>query len=572
MASSEVERLQFEIIRELCGLPRDLLADLCDFLLIAGGALEHVTGKSRAALITLISNHIQREELEELEDNGMTDLLLLKDNITELQEAATLIQQKTQEAELQEEQRKKEEKQERIRKEIEALQLQLAETQKQNEEDKLVNREIKTPAPSRMLTQNPPHSYLPTPWHKDLKISGQIGEPGQKDRLTFSSLARQIEHGLSKGVPELEIVDAVIRAIIPGMGLRSYLEGKANLTLPTLRRILRSHYQEKSATELYKQLTSEVQGIKETPQNFLIRTFDLRQKILFASQEAESGLKYDPGLVQNMFLHTVLTGLQNDSIKRDLQPYLEQTDISDELLLERMNTACAYETERQNKKKLLGQPRPATIHSVQSSDAPVEKNDKPPTQQNPVKLPPTVDSQLKEMRSEMALLRDLRAEVSQIRESMQQPQYTPQQRQSQPQYTPQQHQSQPQYTPPQRQSQPQYTSQQHPTARGPNGPPVQQFPGQQTQEYWPPPGPGQRGGTAQYQQRFAPQRSFPPPNHGWMKRCFGCQQRGTEDYCTHCFRCGSSEHYLAGCRARGQQGQFGGEPLNEEGSLARDRE
>ena len=177
------------------------------------------------------------------------------------------------------------------------------------------------------------------------KISGQIGEPGQKDRLTFSSLARQIEHGQSKGVPELEIVDAVIRSIIPGMGLRSYLEGKANLTLPTLRRILRSHYQEKSATELYKQLTSEVQGIKEMPQNFLIRTFDLRQKILFASQEAESGLKYDPGLVQSMFLHTALTGLQNDNIKRDLQPYLEQTDISDELLLERMNTACAYETE-----------------------------------------------------------------------------------------------------------------------------------------------------------------------------------------------------------------------------------
>ena len=116
--------------------------------------------------------------------------------------------------------------------------------------------------------QTIPHSYPPTPWRKDFKIAGQIGEPEQKDRLTFSSLARQIEHGLSKGVPEPEIVDAVIRSIIPGMKLRSYLEGKANLTLPTLRRILRSHYQEKSATELYKQLTSEVQGMKETPSFF----------------------------------------------------------------------------------------------------------------------------------------------------------------------------------------------------------------------------------------------------------------------------------------------------------------
>lgn len=44
------------------------------------------------------------------------------------------------------------------------------------------------------------------------------------------------------------------------------------------------------------------------------------RKSLFASQEAESGLKYDPALVQSMFLHTVLTGLQSDSIKVDMQP------------------------------------------------------------------------------------------------------------------------------------------------------------------------------------------------------------------------------------------------------------
>lgn len=81
--------------------------------------------------------------------------------------------------------------------------------------------------------------------------------------------------------------------------------------------------------------------MKETPHKFLMHDFDLRQKIFFASQEAESGLKYDPGLMQNMCLHTVLTGLQSDSIKHELKQYLEQTDISDEFLLEWMNTACA---------------------------------------------------------------------------------------------------------------------------------------------------------------------------------------------------------------------------------------
>lgn len=120
----------------------------------------------------------------------------------------------------------------------------------------------------------------------------------------------------------------------------------------------------------------------------------------------------------------MLTGLQNDNIKRDLQPYLEQADISDELLLERMNTACAHETERQMKKKMAGQQKPVTVHSAQSSDVPAEKNEKPATNQNP-KVSPVVLSQLEEIKSEIAVLKDLKVEVSQIRESMLQPQHAP---------------------------------------------------------------------------------------------------------------------------------------------------
>ncbi|KAL7883020.1 hypothetical protein SRHO_G00006800 [Serrasalmus rhombeus] len=184
--------------------------------------------------------------------------------------------------------------QSKLIKQIEEMQFQLSSIQRQTE-TKRTNKEQQRNTNSSMLPRNTVQPQAFSSWPKEFKIAGQVGEPGQKDRLTFSSLARQIEHGLNKGFPELEIVDAVIRAIAPGMQLRSYLEGKANLTLPILHRILCSHYQERSATELYKQLTSEVQGIKETPQAFLIRALDLRQKILFALQESESGLKYDPG-------------------------------------------------------------------------------------------------------------------------------------------------------------------------------------------------------------------------------------------------------------------------------------
>ena len=63
---------------------------------------------------------------------------------------------------------------------------------------------------------------------------------------------------------------------------------------------------------MYQLLSSAVQEAGETPQDFLVHLLDLKQKVLFASQEAESDLKYDPKLVQCMFLYSLLTGLQND--------------------------------------------------------------------------------------------------------------------------------------------------------------------------------------------------------------------------------------------------------------------
>jgi len=72
---------------------------------------------------------------------------------------------------------------------------------------------------------------------------------------------------------------------------------------------------------------------------------DLRQKIIFASQD-DSGLKYDPALVQNMFLNTMLTGLQHDRIQSDLQPFLSDPTVSDEVLLERLNVKTSFKTEK----------------------------------------------------------------------------------------------------------------------------------------------------------------------------------------------------------------------------------
>lgn len=539
MESTEIETLQLEIIGLLCKLPADKLKQLCDSLTIAGTDFEHVTGKNRASLITMISNHLQREELQQLEDMGMAELLSFKDEISELCDEVVTAQHVTEpQAPLNKEQNGEDKTQGSTPPESRPPQLQplppIGSVNGGNEHKAQVATLLhRTSASGTGLGQTP------IPWHKEFKISGQIGEPGQKDRLTFSSLARQIEHGLLKGFPETEIVDAVIRAIVPGMQLRSYLEGKSDLTLPTLRRILRCHYQEKSATELYKQLSSEVQGTKETPQNFLIRALDLRQKILFASQESESGLRYDPVLVQNMFLHSVMTGLQNDNIKRDLQPYLEQASVSDELLFEKLNTACAYESERQDKKKMTTPQRPVAVHSAQSDHTPAEKKEKT-SQSSHGKNQTDLLTELQEMKANMSLLKELKAEVASIKESMQQPSYLPRQHpdpSAAPDCTP--HQSTPvHYHPPQR--------------------------------HWAAPVPAAQHGYPPLNQRFGNQHAPPTSAPRRRGRCYACQQTNTED-CIHCFKCGSSEHFSVGCRM-GRSGQFRGSGLNGQGLPQRGRE
>lgn len=58
------------------------------FVFIAGSQFEKVSGKSRSSLISHVKSHLEGGELSELEDQGMAELLTLKDKIDELQQAA----------------------------------------------------------------------------------------------------------------------------------------------------------------------------------------------------------------------------------------------------------------------------------------------------------------------------------------------------------------------------------------------------------------------------------------------------------------------------------------------------
>ena len=257
-------------------------------------------------------------------------------------------------------------------------------------------------------------SDIPLVFKKELKFTGQIGSPKDTNKLSFSSLAHQIENAKKKKkYSDQEICEATIRAISPGLNLRSYLEGKTDITLSQSRRILRAHFSERDATELYNELSNAVQHSSESVQNFVVRLMDMRQKVIFTSQESESQLQYDPVLVQKLFLRAISTGLISYSIKADIDPYLNDINVSDEVLLEKLNLAANNETERKHK---LG--KQARVNVFETPE--VEEPNKPrkSAKENPIL------NEIKSLRVELNDIKSLKADVAMLKETLSQPALT----------------------------------------------------------------------------------------------------------------------------------------------------
>ena len=187
---------------------------------------------------------------------------------------------------------------------------------------------------------------------RELKICGQIGEADQKDKLTFVGLAMQIREAHRRGHSDMEIVNAVIKAMSPSLPLRKYLEASiCDITLPILKKFLRSHFHEKSATELYQELTSLTQNQDEDALSFVWRALALRSKVNAASDEEEDKfLKYSQGLVHGITMNTIETGLRDENVRSQIRPLLKSSvDLSDVELTTQLHSIMLSEQNRNNK-------------------------------------------------------------------------------------------------------------------------------------------------------------------------------------------------------------------------------
>ena len=106
------------------------------------------------------------------------------------------------------------------------------------------------------------------------------------------------------------------------------LESTPGHTLVTLRKVLRSHFKEKNAIDLYKSLTTLAQLPNEDRQAFPFRGLELRQKVVFASKATDpNNPTCTYRMIQEHFLRAIETGLREESVRAKLRPFLKRPDI-----------------------------------------------------------------------------------------------------------------------------------------------------------------------------------------------------------------------------------------------------
>lgn len=364
-----MEQARDEISQILWTLEKTELIPLCEHLKCSA-PMEGFTSKAKRALIRLAEDTIDEiVEGEESEDSQRQQLELILSRLDSIKQPegeteAEIVVPET--SELENLKMQHEKMRQQMEEEMSALQEKLKRTGPGGNAPTVIRtakaEDTKTAptAPTRL-----PEVTL----RREFRIIGQIGEAGQKEKLSYTSLLNQMESGQRKGHGEEEIIEAVTRAVSPGLHLREMLEIKRGLTLPTLKTILKGHYKVDSSSDLLHRLMNMTQDPKESAQNFLFRAIELKEKLMRKSSDddaGEEGEDFSPELIQRKFLRSIETGLHSDAVKFQLKPYLSNRSVTDEVLIERISEAANLEQERQQKLRKTVSSKPPRVNEVQA--------------------------------------------------------------------------------------------------------------------------------------------------------------------------------------------------------------
>lgn len=389
---NKVQSLHDQVSAALWQLERELLVDLCGRLNCSGLDSGEPPRKTKRALIRIAEDMFDEIEMKQKEDEVEQFYTDLSTYIEKLMKGVGQLDVKEQ----------------------------AEPTQKKEPEETSVRAALPKAPPSPLRTRPEPTNTLQeVTLRREFKICGQIGEHGQREKLSYLSLVRQIEMGMEKGHSETEVVEAVIRAISPGLPLRDMLEIKRGLTLSKLLTILKGHYKVDSSTELYHQLLNVSQEPTETALNFVFRAIELKEKLLWKAANEETDELYSRATIQRKFLRSIETGLLSDSIKYQLLPLLSDLSTTDEELIERVNEVSKLEHERLEKRRRSTAAKIPKVQELQAEcqadPTPVQSPAKPRESQTAVAVKAVKGKETKsESTNTQQIIEELRKEMKQM--------------------------------------------------------------------------------------------------------------------------------------------------------------
>ena len=254
---SEIEKLQSKLVGLIISLEKGKLKQLCDLFKISATDIEN---KTRLTLTTLFIAEIEKQ-LSVLKQEEIIPYL---NDCIEIAEGETATQK---EVGIEAEQARIKE----LEASIAALKIQQKkELEAARERLETARKETGVSAEGSSIEKSSMEN-LKSILRREFRIVGVLGPQGMKENLSFMSLNRQIEEGLKRGYEENEVIDGIIKCISSSLPLKDYIEAMRESGLETINKILRAHFQEKNASELYASLTNLVQNANEEPQNFLLR-------------------------------------------------------------------------------------------------------------------------------------------------------------------------------------------------------------------------------------------------------------------------------------------------------------
>ncbi len=197
---------------------------------------------------------------------------------------------------------------------------------------------------------------------KDFKMNGTIGNPGCKDRITYSSLMYQVENGRKMKFSDAEISAGIIKNLQSDLDLKTLFELEPDISLDTILDMLRSCYTEPDSGALYTEFIKAVQLETETAQKFISRLMVLLKKV-----QLSEDCSYDETMLQKRFFHVMFTGLRDESFRSQLREKCkEDYTLERKTILKYVAEIANLERER-NEKLFPKTASAASVNMVQNN-------------------------------------------------------------------------------------------------------------------------------------------------------------------------------------------------------------